>query len=437
MRRRGGFVLSKLASIAVLAGTGACVLALGSPRSEAQTPEQQRAVQREIDELRRLIEQQQRTIGELQDRVEELRGQQAETRQQVEQQTEEARRAVVDQPLITSSNPRVRVGLSGQVDRLVNLADDGKSTNAYFVDNNVSVSRIRVTGAAEVTEEFTIGTDIELAISPNNSAEVSQTDEEGGQRDEFRKTEAIFTHRRYGEVFFGKGDPATKDIARIDLSGTDVLAYASTGDPAGGLFFREDGDGDDLTDTTVNDVFTDFDAGRENRVRYDTPEIRGFTASGSYGADQQWGAALRWAGTGHGVDAAAGLGASDPSADDADAVYAGSASVLHQATGLNLTYGTGYRDQDEGTGQLQYVKAGWLTEFFDFGETAFSVDFGLDKDTPDDGDEGRTVGLVALQNIEDYGTELFAGFRAYDYDAGDGPGTSTIYVGTAGTRIKF
>ncbi|HEX6011209.1 MAG TPA: hypothetical protein VFY87_05250 [Geminicoccaceae bacterium] len=53
------------------------------------------------------------------------------------------------------------------------------------------------------------------------------------------------------------------------------------------------------------------------------------------------------------------MGASDPNAGVADAVYAGSASVLHKVTGLNLTYGTGYRDQDEGTGQLQYVNAGW------------------------------------------------------------------------------
>jgi hypothetical protein len=416
-------VLRRLMPVVLVAGAG--VSAAGGQAAQAQTAEQ-RGLQREVEELRRLLEQQQRTIGDLQDRVQELQGQQVGRT-----------RDVVDQPLITSTNSRIRVGISGQVDRLLNVADDGEKTKAYFVDNNVSVSRLRVTGAAEVTEMFTIGTNIELAISPNNSAEVSQTDEEGTQRDEFRKTEAIFTHRRYGELFFGKGDPATKDIARIDLSGTDVLAYASTGDPAGGLFFREDGDGDELTDTTVNDVFTDFDPGRENRVRYDTPEVRGFTASGSYGSDQQWGAALRWAGTGHGVDAAAGFGVSDPGADDADAVYAGSASVLHQATGLNLTYGTGYRDQDEGTGQLQYVKAGWLTEFFDFGETAFSVDYGLDKDTPDDGDEGRTVGLVALQNIEDYGTELFAGFRAYDHDAGDGPSTSTIYVGTAGTRIRF
>jgi hypothetical protein len=127
----------------------------------------------------------------------------------------------------------------------------------------------------------------------------------------------------------------------------------------------------------------------------------------------------------------------DPSSDTADLVYAGSASVLHEATGLNLTYGTAYRDQDDGTGQLQYIKAGWLHDFFAFGTSAFSIDFGYDKDAPGDGDEGKTIGLVALQHIRGYGTELFAGFRGYDLDQGDGPNVSTIYVGTMGTRVRF
>ena len=65
-----------------------------------------------------------------------------------------------------------------------------------------------------------MSTNLELAISPNNSAEVSQTDEDGSQNDEFRKVEAIFDHSDYGTVSFGRGDPATKDIARLDLSGT-------------------------------------------------------------------------------------------------------------------------------------------------------------------------------------------------------------------------
>jgi hypothetical protein len=328
------------------------------------------------------------------------------------------------------------VAISGQVDRLLNLADDGKSTKAYFVDNNNSVSRLAVVATGQVTEDLTLGSNFELAISPNNSADVSQTNEDGSQNSEFRKVEALFKSKTYGDVSFGKGDPATKDITRLDLSGTDVLAYAKTGDPAGGLLFRTKDD-DDLTTINVNSVFTDFDSGRTNRIRYDTPKFKGAFASASYGADQKWGVAARWAGTGYGLRATVGAGVQDPSKGGVDVVYQGSASVLHEGTGLNLTYATAFQDQDEGTGQLQYIKAGWQHDLFTIGSTAFSIDFGYDKDTPGDGDEGKTIGLVALQNLTDYGTQLFAGFRGYDFDNGNGPNTSTIYVASAGSRIKF
>lgn len=419
----------KQLATALLAGVGLTALA-GGPASA-----QNRDVQRQIEDLRRLVERQQQTIGELQRRLEELQGEQAQTKARVEEGAEQARQKIVSQPLVQSGSPRVQVAITGQISRLLNVADDGRSTKAYFVDNNNSVSRLRLTGTAEVTERFTIGTNIELAVSPNNSLDVSQTNEEGSQRDEFRKTEGIFKHANWGTVFFGKGDPATKDIARIDLSGTDVLAFASTGDIAGGLVFRDTSG--DLTGRTVSSVFTDFDPGRQNRVRYDTPQLAGFTGAASYGADQRWGAALRWAGTGYGLKAAAGVGVQDPSSEDIDLVYAGSATALHEATGLNLTFAAGARDQDDGAGRFYYVKGGWQHKFFDFGGTAFSIDFGRDEDTPGEGDDGNTVGLVALQNITDYGTELFAGFRLYDLDSGDGPSTETIYVASAGTRIKF
>lgn len=419
---------------------GASVLHLSASVAHAQTAQPRvSSTQAQIDELKRLIAEQQRMIQALEDRVRQSEtsttaAQSAAT--EARENADAARRAVADKPLIVSSNPRLKVAISGQVSRLLNLADDGKSTKAYFVDNNVSVSRLRVAATGEISDDLTLGSVLEMAISPNNSADVSQVNEDGSQKDEFRKVEAMLRSKAYGDVYFGKGDPATKDIARLDLSGTDVLAYAPTGDAAGGLLFREK-DNDALTTTSIGAVFTDFDAGRTNRIRYDTTKFGGAYASASFGADQKWGVAARWAGTGHGIQAAAGAGVQDPSSSTADLVYAGSASVLHEGTGLNLSYGTAFRDQDEGTGQLQYVKAGWQHDFFAVGKTAFSLDFGLDKDVPADGGDGKTVGLVALQNFSQYGTELFAGLRGYDFDDGDGPSTSTIYVGTAGTRIRF
>ncbi|MFO1071869.1 MAG: hypothetical protein U1E17_04035 [Geminicoccaceae bacterium] len=49
----------------------------------------------------------------------------------------------------------------------MNFANDGKSTKGYFVDNNVSPSRVRFVGTGQVTEDISIGTNIELGISPN------------------------------------------------------------------------------------------------------------------------------------------------------------------------------------------------------------------------------------------------------------------------------
>jgi hypothetical protein len=422
----------------LLAGVSAFSLSVSAAQAQTAQPRIS-STQAQIDELKRLIAEQQRMIQALEDRVRQSEtsttaAQSAAT--EAKENADAARKAIAEKPLVVSSNPRLKVALSGQVSRLLNLADDGKSTKAYFVDNNVSVSRLRVAATGEITDDLTVGTTIEMAISPNNSADVSQVNEDGSQRDEFRKVEALLKSKAYGDVQFGKGDPATKDIARLDLSGTDVLAYAPTGDPAGGLLFRTKDD-DELTTTNVASVFTDFDAGRTNRIRYDTPKFSGAYASASFGADQKWGVAARWAGTGHGLQATAGAGVQDPSSSTADLVYAGSASVLHEGTGLNLTYGTAFRDQDEGTGELQYVKAGWQHDFFTVGKTAFSLDFGLDEDVPTKDDDGKTVGLVALQNLSAYGTELFVGFRGYDFDDGDGPDTSTIYVGTAGTRIRF
>jgi TolA-binding protein len=174
---------------AMLLLAGAAATGWAAPPAGAQTDD---GVQRQLDELRQQIERQQRTIGALEQRLQELQGEQSVTRQQVREQAEQARANVVDRPLIVSSSPRLKVALSGQVNRLVNLADDGKSTKAYFVDNNISVSRLRFTATGRLTDDLTAGTDVELAISPNNSADVSQIDEDGSQRDEFRKVEALF-----------------------------------------------------------------------------------------------------------------------------------------------------------------------------------------------------------------------------------------------------
>ena len=39
----------------------------------------------------------------------------------------------------------------------MNIVDDGKDTDAYFVDNDNSESRVRFVGTAKVTDDLTLG----------------------------------------------------------------------------------------------------------------------------------------------------------------------------------------------------------------------------------------------------------------------------------------
>lgn len=53
---------------------------------------------------------------------------------------------------------RVKLAISGWVNRSVNVVDDGKDTEAYFVDNDNSDSRIKLTGTAKANDDKLIQT---------------------------------------------------------------------------------------------------------------------------------------------------------------------------------------------------------------------------------------------------------------------------------------
>ena len=110
-----------------------------------------------------------------------------------------------------------------------------------------------------------------------------------------RYVEAWVDSKRFGKLSLGKGDSASNSTAEVDLSGTDVVQYASIADIAGGLLFRTNDD--DLTDISVSDAFSDFDGlSRQNRVRYDTPRFYGFALAGSAISNQRYDGGLTWAG---------------------------------------------------------------------------------------------------------------------------------------------
>ena len=105
----------------------------------------------------------------------------------------------------------------------------------------------------------------------------------------------------------------------------------------------------------------------------------------------------------------------------------------------NLTFAAGTDNPDEGgrdDATFWYVKGGWLVDYFDIGNTAFVADYTETADISTDGDDGQSFGVFAVQNFEDFGTEIFGGFRLYDLDR-SGLDTEEIRVGNVGARVKF
>ena len=132
------------------------------------------------------------------------------------------------------------------------------------------------------------------------------------------------------------------------------------------------------------------------------------------------------------------MGLADPNQDNTDLQYDGSFSLLHEDTGLNLTFSAGLqeRDNQDDAGNL-YGKLGWLTRFFSFGETAFGVDYTRTLNQPTGDDEGYSFGLAAVQFFEEYGTDVYALYRLYSLDRDVEPEVHDINVVSIGARVKF
>ena len=336
---------------------------------------------------------------------------------------------------VTSGQDKVKLAISGQFNRAINMANDGTSTKYYNVDNNTSNSRVRFVGTGKVSKDFTIGGQIELAIGPNQSSDVSQDNENSGDFFDQRKVEAWFDSKTYGRLTLGKGSSATDNVADgQDLSGVDVVNYASIADIAAGLKFRDE-DTNNLTTIKVSDAFNDFDGNRQNRVMYTTPKFNGFYMKGSAGADQNYDGSLWYAGEGYGFKVVSAVGARRPNNSDNPMNAMGSVSALHEDTGLNLTLSSGRAFMDgQGDQQNYYVKAGWLADFFDFGKTAMAVDYtrGVNIDSYEF--DNNSVGGAVVQKIPEWGTEIYAQYRWYQLN---GANAENISVGTMGTRVKF
>jgi len=394
-----------------------------------------------LNKLKQIIEEQQDQIDAQQKTLEDLKRQVdafSEPSTPSASQVADKKSEVV----VKSRNDKVSLTIYGQVNRAALYANDGDEDNWFFVDNDNSSTRIGLLGSTNAIDGFSIGTRFEVEFQSNPSNEVSQEDKNGVGDNNFKRRhfDIFLKSERFGKLSLGRGDTASNNTAEVDLSGTDVVGYSSIADMAGGqLFF--DNDTDTLSNTTIGDVFNNFDGlSRDDRLRYDTPNFYGFFASGSVVSGDAADVALFYSAKLGDFKLAAAAAYSDPAgtSNSVDDTIDGSISVLH-SSGFNLTFAGGTRDykvsgRDDGT--FYYGKLGYQRKFFSIGTTAMSVDYGRNDDVEQDGDEANTVGFQFVQNIDQWATEYYLGYRYHNLDR-DNTDFKDINALMTGLRVKF
>ena len=349
----------------------------------------------------------------------------------------------------------------GQINKGVLSYDDGRDTESYaLIDNDNSDTRFGLSYTLSIGD-WAFKNVNEFSYAPYATSNINIVDNSPDSdayefnNTNIRKIDFTLEQARYGKFWLGQGSMATDGIAQIDLSDTDVIAYSSVEDSAKAQIIRFSAPGlsfdGSLSGIEIGDVYANFDGDRRVRVRYDTPEISGFTFAAAFGrnllSDDQdtreenlADASLTYAGKFDTIKVAAGLGYYWQENDATS--WAGSASALHAPTGLNFTVSAGSLDDNGDNATYWYTKLGLLRDVIAWGATAVSLDYYsgdnlyLDSDAGITSSSSKSWGLAVVQNIDRANTELWLTWRSYDYadNAASYEDGQAIF---GGARFKF
>jgi hypothetical protein len=280
----------------------------------------------------------------------------------------EERVAELEATVARKGNRKVSLTVSGWVAEQVVHFDDGVNKDTYVGGlGSTLATNVKFTGQATISPGWTAGYVLQLEAITTESAWVSANDtgDDGGvyvlQSYWFIKSDQV------GKVGIGKQSSASDNAALlVDGSGSVVPAnwvmFEGRSMALNATYNGNSGVVGSWGDV-VNCVSSDAGLGGDcngvplNVVRYDSPAFAGFSFSASWGEDDMWDVAARYAGEYGGFKLAAVVAYSDVNRTESfgffdyktDAKYTqGALYVQHVATGL-FAYGAYGQEQIDGT----------------------------------------------------------------------------------------
>lgn len=315
----------------------------------------------------------------------------------------EERIAELEATTARKGNRKVSLEVYGQINQEIIFWDDGVEDNAYVVTNDNSRSRFGFKGKAKVTSDWEVGYRLEVGIRTANSKRFTQDNPLGDDNPtdvglDLRDSYWYVKGKKYGTFSLGHQASATDGITETNLTQTkDFSKYSDVEDTGLGLFLRSKVNGG-LSARSYRNLLGDSGDQpgdgdrRQNAIKYETPEFAGFTASASWGEDDYWDLALRYAGEFRGFKLAAGIGylqTTDgpqtkmecPSRgggivthDEHCKQVGGSISVIHEATGIFVNFGAGMKKDD-----ILNETAVFLGEDPDNKDTFWAIQAGIER----------------------------------------------------------
>jgi len=330
-----------------------------------------------------------------------------------------------------------------RIHRALRHVDDGEHDGIFNTGGTSANSEIWVMGSGKLTESITMGGLMRWDIEKNDHTVsfLSTTGDENAAAAGFAsKFETIyFQHNKYGKVTIGDADEAAANTTNASYAGG--LSGGGGGSHAGNFQFTTGSTGV-FSNRTVGAQFNDTDPGTENLVRYDSPNISGFTLGVSYSQDGATSTRVQHGGGIGDITWVARLGYTNANATadqttGGSETLGGSVAFRHTPSGISAAIGMGEQDNHVGTdNDPQYFRAnlGYATKMNSLGTTTFTAHYHETEDNVTIGDQAEDITIGLQQALDSVGGKM--GIEYSNISLSDAVGTDyndidVVYFETA------
>ena len=401
----------------------------------------------------------------------------------------EERIAELEATTARKGNRKVSLTVSGWVNQQITFWDDGQESNVYIHDLGSTLgSHVKFTGQAAISPGWSAGYVLQIEAINSDGLTTSQ-DVDNGPAAYVGVASGVQTLQSYwfvksdqlGKVSVGLQSQASDNTAiLVDGSGSLIsanwVAYDTNsfgvrlkdGTFTNGLTTVNNAAGDNPALTWggagscggMGGAWGDCNGLTRNVIRYDSPTFAGFSISASWGEDDMWDVAARYAGEFSGFKIAAAAAYNETSDAGMGAIglnesleyFQAGLYLQHVPTGLFAlgNYGVLQSDLRPGEGETWYVKAGLRTRLSALGHTVFygeylnnDADGFLAAGTLATASELDVWGLGVVQEIDAAAMSVWLKYRNLSLDSnsvadnvGGGGYEDFQYVGV-GAIINF